>query len=336
MKLAYIITCHKDAAQVERLINRLEYQNSTSFVIHASKTAEPGFYEELHGRMKGRTNVYFCKREDGTHNGFGIVKGVFNGLKLLFDKGVAFDYVNLISGQDYPIKSNKYIFDFFEANNGKQFLEYFTVLPTEKHPYHNDHFWGPTPQMYRVDRHYRVIGGVVRGIPEVANGRLVDHPLWPTIKIFLHESKQYLREGRFLTELQLLFFSRVLPRVRKAPAGVELYGGKTWWSVTRDAASYLLKEYQTNHALRNFYKHTFIPDEMYVHTMLNNSPFKDTCVNNCLRFIIWIPNFSMHPLILKGEHFEEIKASDGLYGRKFEQETDVSIMDRIDKEILFI
>jgi hypothetical protein len=38
-----------------------------------------------------------------------------------------FDYIVLLTGQDYPIKSNKYIHDFFEKSNGKSYLEYFSL-----------------------------------------------------------------------------------------------------------------------------------------------------------------------------------------------------------------
>ena len=122
MKLAYVITCHKNSKQVFRLVNRLNTPGNT-IVLHISKTCEPGFYQEMKDGIKAFNNVFLCKREDGTHNSFGIVKGVINGLHFLFKNNIEFDYVSLISGQDYPIKSNKDINAFFEKNNGKEFLE---------------------------------------------------------------------------------------------------------------------------------------------------------------------------------------------------------------------
>src|SRR6187402_1701695 len=130
MKLAYVITAHKNAPQVMRLIDRLQF-DGTTFVLHVSKTSEAGFYEAMQASVKSKnySNVFFCKREDGTHNSFGIVQGIVNGVEYLLKHSIAFDYVNIISGQDYPIKSNPYIHRFFEENKGKEFTEFFPLFP---------------------------------------------------------------------------------------------------------------------------------------------------------------------------------------------------------------
>ncbi|UPT65617.1 MAG: hypothetical protein M0D57_13865 [Sphingobacteriales bacterium JAD_PAG50586_3] len=228
MRLAYIITCHKNIEQVCRLIDRLNNNDST-IVIHASKTSEPGFFEGLKQIIAGNAkyaNVFFCKREDGTHNSFGIVKGVINGLTFLFKNNIQFDYVSLISGQDYPIKSNTEITEFFIKNNGKQFLDFFPLSPRLYNDYDYDNSWGLNRQHYRIDRYHFVIDGEVLSIPELLSSRLIQYPLFNTVKIFLYESKKYIKQKRFKKELGLLFWSRVLPRKRKIPTDFDVFGEK--------------------------------------------------------------------------------------------------------------
>lgn len=336
MKLAYIITCHKNAKQALRLIDRLNSAENT-IVLHVSKTCEKGFYENLQKTIssnKQYSNVFFCKREDGTHNSFGIVKGVINGLVFLFKNNIEFEYVNLISGQDYPIKSNTDISSFFEKNKGKQFMDYFALFPKQGEPDDYDNFWGPERTPWRVTRYHFKINGVVRSIPELGNNRLICDPLIPTLKTFIKESENYRKQKRWWLELQLLFWSRVLPSNRQLPTDFELYGSKTWWSVTYDAAKYIVDQHFNNKKYRNFFKYTLIPDEMYVQTILLNSHFAPMCVNNDLRDIEWEGGDGTHPIFFRAEHINRFKESKNLYARKFDTEVDSKILDLIDEEIL--
>jgi hypothetical protein len=333
MKLSYIITCHKNAQQVFRLIKRLQ-KSGSNFVIHVSKTSEGDLLSELKNLTKEYSNVFFCKQEDGTHNGFGIVKGIFNGIEYLFKNNIYFDYVNLISGQDYPIKDNHYIDKFFIKNNGKQFLEYYPVFPKPGSEFYDNHPWGPHRQVYRVDRYHFKFTGVTRSIPELNTNRLIDHPLFPTIKIFLHEARRYYKEKRLKTEFLLLFWSRVLPHRRKIPENFEIYGGKTWWSITKECAQYVLESYHNDHIMRKFFKYTLIPDEMYVLTIILNSKFRDSCVNDCIREIEWEGGDGTHPIIFTVQHKEKLSNSTALFARKFDICVDKNILDYIDNNLL--
>lgn len=333
MRLAYVITCHKNSKQVIRLINRLNTPDNT-IVLHISRTCEKGFYKEMKAGIKDFNNVFLCKREDGTHNGFGIVKGIINGLHFLLKNNIQFDYVSLISGQDYPIKTNEKINTFFEENQGKEFLFFFPVYPKKWMNYEYDNSWGENRQTYRVDRFHFKMSGVVRSIPELETGRLINDPLIVTIKTFLKKTKEYKDNNRLWIELQLLFWSRVLPHKRKQPTDFEIFGGKTWWSISRQAAEYYLDQHFNNKRYQKFFRYTLIPDEMYPHTILLNSPFADRCINNDLRDIEWEGGDGTHPIIFKTEHIDRFKSSDDLFARKFDIEVDSKILDLIDKEIL--
>jgi len=336
MNLAYVILCHKNAPQVGRLIERLQYPGA-AIVLHISKTSDAGFYKAMQAevRSKNYANVFFCKREDGTHNGFGIVKGFMNALGYLLDNNIPFDYVSLISGQDYPIKPMAEIAAFFEKNKGKQFFDFFPLFPKEDTKYGYNNFWGPGRQHYRVNRYHFKINGVVRSIPEIETERLVEYPLLPTIKTFIQHAKRYWAKGRLSTECKLLFWSRVLPHRRKIPTEFEIFGGKTWWSITKDAAVYIVDTHKNNKKYPHFFRYTLIPDEMYIHTILMNSSFEDQCVNNDLRVIEWEPG-DMHPIIIKAKHIDWFtKPTDKIFARKFDTEVDSKILDLIDEQVLY-
>jgi hypothetical protein len=71
--------------------------------------------------------VYFLPRHRSYYSGFGHVRSTIKGLDFLEKQGVDYDYVNLLTGQDYPLKSHAAISAFLENNRGKSFIEHFTM-----------------------------------------------------------------------------------------------------------------------------------------------------------------------------------------------------------------
>ena len=333
MKLAYIILAHKNALQVKRLYERLNCQNTT-FVLHISKTSEKGLFKELVCLLKNKRNVHFCKREDGTHNSFGVIKGILNALNLLIKTNVEFDYVNLISGQDYPLKTNEYINDFFKNNNGKQFIEHWPLFPDKHSEFYNNHPWGNHRQLYRIEHFNIKFLGKKHSIPEIESGRLISHNLYNTLKIFIYETPKYIREKKWREEALLLFFSRILPHKRKIPQNFEIYGGKTWWSITKDCAEYIANYAKVNKKFNNFFKYTLIPDEMYFQTLLLNSPYKNKIENNFMREVELEGGDGTHPIFFTSSHFERLKNTKSLFARKFDTNIDSEIIDIIDENML--
>ncbi len=333
MKLAYIILAHKNSAQVIRLINALNHED-TSFVIHVSKTAEKGFNKELKRSLKNKPNLWFCKRENSSHYFFGVVKGTLNALKLLIKKAPDFEYVNFLTGQDYPIKSSKFINEFFNQNNGREFIRYWPMFPEEDSDFFKNHPWGEFRQMYRIDRYHFKWFNKNYAIPELLSRRLIDHSLWQTIKIFLYESPLYIKEKRWRDELILMVLSRILPEKRKIPTQFTSYGGKTWWSLTKPCADFIINFSKKNIKFNRYCKHTLLPDEMYFQTILLNSPFKDKIENDYLREIEWEGGDGTHPIIFTKKDIERLKNSKNLFARKFDLDIDSDIFDLIDNEIL--
>jgi hypothetical protein len=71
--------------------------------------------------------VYFLPRHRSYYSGFGHVRSTIKGLDFLEKQGIDYDYVNLLTGQDYPLKSHAAISAFLENNRGKSFIEHFTL-----------------------------------------------------------------------------------------------------------------------------------------------------------------------------------------------------------------
>ena len=75
----------------------------------------------------GGTIFFVEKREKVYWGAYSIVKATINGFEAIVASNNSYDFINLLSGQDYPIKPLDEIHGFLEANAGKAFMEFYSV-----------------------------------------------------------------------------------------------------------------------------------------------------------------------------------------------------------------
>lgn len=91
------------------------------FYIHVDKKYDITPYLFL----KATPNVFFIKnRVNIKWAGFDTVKGTFECIKEIVETGTKYNFINFLSGQDYPIKSAAELSAFFKQNIGREFLSY--------------------------------------------------------------------------------------------------------------------------------------------------------------------------------------------------------------------
>lgn len=267
MKIAYLILAHKSNIQLTRLINILNCED-VYFFIHINKNSSDEFLCEVNNTFKTYENVFFIDRCSCTWGDFGIVEATIEGLKTIIISNLKIDYVVLLSGQDYPIKSNKYIKEFFTTNNGKSFIYNFPIPLAGWH-----------------------------------NG----------------------------------YYNNIPPKY-KLPRNISLWGGSTWWCLTRECIYYICYFIIKNPGYIEYCKHLFAPDEIFFQTIVMNSNLKSNVINDGFRYIDWYnaPPPKSHPATLSKNYFSTLCNSNSLFARKFDIEYDHEILDMIDKDILKI
>ncbi len=121
MRLAYLILAHKDPGQLQRLICRLSDYNTDIFIHLDQKTEDAAAFYTFVSLTK---NTFIIKRRvDVRWGAFSMVQATLNGLAEILEHGT-YDYINLLSGSDYPLKSNRKILDFFSTNKGREFIHF--------------------------------------------------------------------------------------------------------------------------------------------------------------------------------------------------------------------
>ena len=134
--------------------------------------------------------------------------------------------------------------------------------------------------------------------------------------------------GKYLVQKWL---NRLLP-ARTMPAGLEAVGRSQWMTLTAEAVRYILDYLDGHPEVARFFKLTWAPDEIIFQTILYNSPFRSSLVNDNLRYIDWSKG-QASPKVLKEEDLDGMLASGKLFARKFDLAQFPQVIEKLDRKI---
>lgn len=298
MKQAIIILAHKNPAQLKRLTEALKHPYFDIF-IHIDKQVKIEPFRSICS-IESNNIQFIANRSTGKWGDIGIVQGTLNALREILDRQENYSHVHLISGQDYPIKSTEKIHSFFKEHVNTDFLE-FEPFPVKHMP-----FGG----MQRIKYHSFNINGK-------------RHTFLP-FKYCENLSLKGKFMNSFLGMLQVF-----LPK-RKIPYNLVPYFGSQWWSLSLATIQKIIDFVDSHPAYLQFHKFSLLPDEMFFQTIIANFPTPVSLKNDNKRFILWNSE-SSHPISLSSLQLAEIKGSDKMFARKFEENT--PILKELDETI---
>jgi hypothetical protein len=120
MKIAHLILAHNNPGQLECLVKRLIYKDDAVY-IHLDKKTD--FKQFAH--LANLSNVVFVKkRVKVTWGACNIVTATINGFKEILATGIGYDYLNLLSGADYPLQPPAAFHQYLSKHKGKAFMSY--------------------------------------------------------------------------------------------------------------------------------------------------------------------------------------------------------------------
>jgi hypothetical protein len=305
MKIAYIISAYNYPSLLVRLVHRLHTPTSV-FLIHIDKRTANHQYQEMTSGVADFSNVVFLRRHNCHWGDFGHVRATLKGLRYLFENKIDFDYLLLLTGQDYPIKSNSYIDSFLSHANGQQFISYYS-FPNKA--------WGENGGMRRIEQwHFRF---------------LEDLP-FRALDVFVHlplNRESTSKTKAIINSLVNRMFSK-----REFPCNIRPFGGPGYWVISRGCAEYIDKFASDHPDFVQFFKYADIPDEIFFHTIIMNSSFAGNVVNDDLRCIDILG--ARGPRIWRKADLHLLAQSRALIARKFDPTVDTEILDLIDAQLL--
>lgn len=106
----------------------------------------------------------------------------------------------------------------------------------------------------------------------------------------------------------------------------EIKYGSNWFSITDKLARYVIEH---ESIIKEMFEHGVCVDEHFLQTLVFNSDFrKDVYKEGNMRLIIW-KNNANSPYVFKIENYDDIVNSNKLFARKFSENIDLKIVDKI-------
>lgn len=283
MRIAHLIMVHKSAEQVERLLSALQHEEA-DYYIHVDKNSDISEFQHLASLPRV---CFIINRYLGRWASFRFVEAIVESVREILASGHAYDFINLLSGQDYPIKPTSTIHKCLAQFIGHSFL---SIEPQ------GSAWWYGAIQ--RVEQYHSVY---------------------------------YKFNGQY--QIQRLVNS-VLPK-RQFPLSYSLYGSAngSWWTMSAACATYLVRFMDEHPEIHRFGRFTWGPDEFMIATILMNSPFKETIINENYRYIDWSAG-GANPKVLTLEDAEALERSPKFFARKFDTNHSKEVLDFIDRTLL--
>ena len=111
-----------------------------------------------------------------------------------------------------------------------------------------------------------------------------------------------------------------------------IYYGSQWWNLTNNAIKYILDYTKQNPNFLKRFNYTWGSDEFYFQSILLNSEFKNNCINDNLRYLIWGVGT---PINFQMKDYENIKnnINNNIFARKFDENFDNDIINKLYKDL---
>lgn len=317
MNIAYLILAHNQPVQLKRLVARLNQPNAWFFVHIDKKSTDK---EAIVSELSAYPNVVTVSNHDVNWMGFSMVRSTIDLMLLAAGQGVDFKYFVLMSGQDYPIKSNAYINDFF-GRHSEDFISFASINDSADNYKNKVRYYHYYDFAYSNPRNKKKV------------------PLLVYLYYGIHKR-----------------LMRAMPK-RKFYKSLIPYFGSQWFALTADTVHYILGFVRENRDYLRFMKYTEGPDETFFHTIILNSDRKTNVYGydkyeawvkagkpggqpaqeySSLRYMDWsdrgkdVPK----PAILDESYYEILAASTDLFARKVDEKISDGLMNRIDNNLL--
>ncbi len=123
MQICHLILAHKNPEQLKRLAQAITHPSCHIFLCIDKKTDETPFRRQLNDIP----NIFFIKnRIKVLWGGRSIIMAIVRAIEEIKSSGTSYDFINLISAQDYPIKPMQELVDYLNAHKKKNFISYAT------------------------------------------------------------------------------------------------------------------------------------------------------------------------------------------------------------------
>ena len=110
----------------------------------------------------------------------------------------------------------------------------------------------------------------------------------------------------------------------------DIYKGMIWASLPYEQIEYVLEYIRSHQGFIKKLKHTLLPEEFFLQTILMNSKFRDAIVTNNLHYTVWEKKHGSLPALLDEEDYGDIMKSECFFARKIALPYSKTLIAKID------
>lgn len=274
---AYLIMAHHDDYLLRSLIQVLDDPRNDLYIHMDKKVAS--YRQQETERLARSSRVIHTKRINVSWGDYTQIEAELILLSTALKIG-GYEYYHLISGVDFPIKSQDEIHDFFHKHEGCEFVQFSSMLSSEI--------------SYRVDSFHLFQHSL--GRETISRPSVVHIPLW-----MISKSWSMIQSKCFPMNMD-----------------IKLYKGANWFSITGDLARYVLSqqawiEKVFKHSLNGdeVFLQTIVGNSPFVERLYHAE--HDGADEAIMRYIDWNRG---KPYEFTADDLTQIKESDMLFARK--------------------
>jgi len=317
VRVCYYMQTHTKPAQIARLVELIK-EGSPESVVLINHDASRASLDA--SRFRSMPGVHVMNGPGG-YGDFSHLDRYFAAVDWLDAHGVEFDWLQNLTGQDYPLCPVADIERILAESSVDGYLQYAPVFPERTPP---DADWGAGPQFrlcspfdtaMRFDYRHRWIGR-----PTPAKQR------WLRPVMILNLIQPWLRVS--------LGFSTVGVRRKSTIFSGDFicYGGSFFCVLAAHCVRYAREFARENPDLVAYFRTMPAPDEVFLQTVLVNSG-KFSFVPDGKHYIDFSRSRNNHPKTLGMVDLPPMLASGAHWARKFDPSFDSEVLDVLDQRV---
>lgn len=319
MRIGFLVLNHRRPAQLVRLLSALRSQLPGSpIVVH---------HDVFHGELPGALvepfgDTHLLTSGQRIFWGDSSITEVCCWSLAWMREHLAFDWVVLLSAQDYPIKPLAGLADDL-ARNGADAV--FRATPVSEVARAVERMDMRNRYLY----HYRPARAGRRGARPHGAASVLRRGAG--VLVFALNTVQPLVKLYRLPEGMPYRFGW---RARWTPfdSGRPCWKGSTWFALSRGALDYVLTYLAGHPEYADHYRRTMVPDESMFATIVCNAP-ELRVANRDVTYTRWANWRSGHPDTFRAADLSELVTAPQYFARKFDLDTDARILDDLDQFI---
>ena len=301
MKVAFLISAYTDPTQLGRLIHALNDRENHFFVHIDQKVNAKPFVDAV-----AESDRAFCTFIEERYwvqwGGFNQVRYQQALLRACVRSGIPFERVFILSALDYPLKSVAVIKAELEKDPEREYLLGLNLSDNAVSEKQKDRF-----RLYHFGRDVRV--------------------------------RSYKLKMICSGSLRLLM--KVLPLRKKPYVDVRglrwpIYMCSSYMCITFALAEYLLSEMDANKAVMDYFRYSFVPEELVIPTIVYNSAFAARTLGQLHEYkglvtLSPVTHFwyGKQIKVLDEGDYDELMRSNKMFARKFRSGVSEKLMDRL-------